>query len=220
MSQRRYDLVIFDWDGTLMDSAGLICDCLGEAAIEAGLPVLDEPAYRQIIGLGLPEALRTLYPGYCDRPELLESMRQGYIRAFSRAAPAAPYRGVTDGLAQLRATGLRLAVATGKSRVGLDKALAQTGWQGLFHSSRCADETRSKPHPLMLEEILAELGVAPERAVMIGDTSFDLEMAAALGMDRIALHYGAHSIEVLERHQPVFGTADFVELTRWLLGEE
>ncbi|PKM21839.1 MAG: HAD family hydrolase, partial [Gammaproteobacteria bacterium HGW-Gammaproteobacteria-14] len=151
-------LVIFDWDGTLMDSTGRIVECLCLAAADAGLPTLAQDHARSIIGLGLPEAIRTLFPGigYEDA----EQMRQHYARRFvaAEAVPCALFPGVRELLDELAASGVAMAVATGKSRKGLTRV-----WQGndladYFAASRCADESRSKPHPAMVQELLAELG--------------------------------------------------------------
>ena len=187
-----YQLVIFDWDGTVMDSTGRIIACMHQAGADLCLPVLEDDAVREIIGLGLPEALRTLYPGIDD--DRLARMRERYAVHFvaSEASPSRLYPGARETLAALRGAGLRLAVATGKSRKGLDRVWASSGLGDSFHASRCADETHSKPHPAMVTELLAELGVAPERALVVGDTSFDLQMARDAGVDRVAVSYGAH----------------------------
>ncbi|HAB06458.1 MAG TPA: HAD family hydrolase, partial [Alcanivorax sp.] len=176
-----YQLVIFDWDGTVMDSTGRIIACMHQAGADLCLPVLEDDAVREIIGLGLPEALRTLYPGIGDRD--LERMRERYAVHFvaAEASPSRLHPGARETLAALRAAGLRLAVATGKSRKGLDRVWASSGLGDSFDASRCADETHSKPHPAMVTELLTELGVAPERALVVGDTSFDLQMARDSG---------------------------------------
>ena len=199
----NYDLVIFDWDGTLMDSTGRIIACMHLAGADLALPLLADEAVRNIIGLGLPEAIRVLYPGIAD-PQL-ELMRERYAVHFIAAerTPCALYPGAREMLDALLAAGARLAVATGKSRRGLDRVWASSGLGGLFHGSRCADETHSKPHPAMVEELLAELAVPAERALVVGDTSFDLEMARSAGVDRIAVSYGAHPVETLWNYQPL-----------------
>lgn len=192
-----YQLVIFDWDGTVMDSTGRIIACMHQAGADLCLPVLEDDAVREIIGLGLPEALRTLYPGIGDRD--LERMRERYAVHFvaAEASPSRLYPGARETLAALRTAGLRLAVATGKSRKGLDRVWASSGLGDSFDASRCADETHSKPHPAMVTELLTELGVAPERALVVGDTSFDLQMARDAGVDRVAVSYGAHPVDRL-----------------------
>ena len=197
-----YQLVIFDWDGTVMDSTGRIIACMHQAGADLCLPVLEDDAVREIIGLGLPEALRTLYPGIGDRD--LERMRERYAVHFvaAEASPSRLYPGARDAGA-LRAAGLRLAVATGKSRKGLDRVWASSGLGDSFDASRCADETHSKPHPAMVTELLTELGVAPERALVVGDTSFDLQMARDAGVDRVAVSYGAHPVDRLMNFHPL-----------------
>ena len=198
-----YQLVIFDWDGTVMDSTGRIIACMHQAGADLCLPVLEDDAVREIIGLGLPEALRTLYPGIGDRD--LERMRERYAAHFvaAEASPSRLYPGARETLATLRAAGLRLAVATGKSRKGLDRVWASSGLGDSFDASRCADETHSKPHPAMVTELLTELGVAPERALVVGDTSFDLQMARDAGVDRVAVSYGAHPVDRLMNFHPL-----------------
>ena len=198
-----YQLVIFDWDGTVMDSTGRIIACMHQAGADLCLPVLEDDAVREIIGLGLPEALRTLYPGIGDRD--LERMRERYAVHFvaAEASPSRLYPGARETLAALRAAGLRLAVATGKSRKGLDRVWASSGLGDSFDASRCADETHSKPHPAMVTESLTELGVAPERALVVGDTSFDLQMARDAGVDRVAVSYGAHPVDRLMNFHPL-----------------
>ena len=198
-----YQLVIFDWDGTVMDSTGRIIACMHQAGADLCLPVLEDDAVREIIGLGLPEALRTLYPCIGDRD--LERMRERYAVHFvaAEASPSRLYPGARETLATLRAAGLRLAVATGKSRKGLDRVWASSGLGDSFDASRCADETHSKPHPAMVTELLTELGVAPERALVVGDTSFDLQMARDAGVDRVAVSYGAHPVDRLMNFHPL-----------------
>ena len=198
-----YQLVIFDWDGTVMDSTGRIIACMHKAGADLCLPVLEDDAVREIIGLGLPEALRTLYPGIGDRD--LERMRERYAVHFvaAEASPSRLYPGARETLEALRAAGLRLAVATGKSRKGLDRVWASSGLGDSFDAARCADETHSKPHPAMVTELLTELGVAPERALVVGDTSFDLQMARDAGVDRVAVSYGAHPVDRLMNFHPL-----------------
>ncbi|MEP1896963.1 MAG: HAD-IA family hydrolase [Alloalcanivorax venustensis] len=198
-----YQLVIFDWDGTVMDSTGRIIACMHKAGADLCLPVLEDDAVREIIGLGLPEALRTLYPGIDDGA--LERMRERYAVHFvaAEASPSRLYPGARETLAALRGAGLRLAVATGKSRKGLDRVWASSGLGDSFDASRCADETHSKPHPAMVTELLTELRVAPERALVVGDTSFDLQMARDAGVDRVAVSYGAHPVDRLMNFHPL-----------------
>lgn len=195
-------LVIFDWDGTLLNSLAKISQCMQLAAVDAGLEPCPEEQIRGIIGLGLSEALTTLYPDVSPAP--LETLRERYSHHFvvKDQNPCDLYPGVQDTLEALKVDGHHIAVATGKSRRGLDRVLANLGWEDYFHASRCADETRSKPHPLMLSELLNELDYAVDDAVMVGDTEFDLAMAAALDMRRVGVSYGAHPHERLRLHKP------------------
>lgn len=199
----KYSLVIFDWDGTLMDSTGRIVDCLAAAAADVALPPLSPERLCSIIGLGLFEAIRDLYPG-ADEP-LVQAMRDRYAVHFiaAEAQPSALFPGALETLAALRGQGMQLAVATGKSRRGLDRVWRNTGLGKWFDGSRCADESRSKPHPDMVLELLDELGHAPSRTLMVGDTSFDLEMAERAGVDRVGVVYGAHPPERLLAHRPL-----------------
>ncbi|MCE8020067.1 HAD-IA family hydrolase [Halomonas sp. MCCC 1A11036] len=213
----RYRLIIFDWDGTLMDSVARIVTCMQAAAHDAGWGRLEEAAVRDIIGLGLPEAIDRLCPGIdAERFELLRSRYAYYFVEGSRT-PMPFFAGVEAGIARLREfPARRLAVATGKSRRGLDRVFRESGSGAWFHASRTADETRSKPHPQMLEELLVELDVPVEEAVMVGDTEYDLEMARALGMDRVAVTWGVHAPERLAASRPVYTAGAVEALFDWL----
>lgn len=208
-------LFIFDWDGTLLDSADRIVAVMQQAVADRDLSPLTQASIKNIIGLGLPEALRALYP---DVPgaELVE-LQAAYSRRFveSEEESCKLFPGVLATLEQLRANGNQLAVATGKSRRGLVRVLTGLGLTDYFDATRCADETRSKPHPQMLHELLAELAVPAERAVMVGDTEYDMEMAVSAGMPRIAVDYGAHAVERLQRYAPSLVVSDFPELLEW-----
>ena len=187
------------------------------AAADAEWGELEVSAIEDIIGLGLPEAIAKLCPGI--EPEQAERLRQRYSHHFVHGdtTPMPFFDGVEAQLARLRERPQqRLAVATGKSRRGLDRVFNETGSGGLFHTSRTADETRSKPHPQMLLEILAELQVPAERAVMVGDTEYDLEMARAIGMDRVGVTYGVHTPARLAASQPVWVAEDVPSLFDWL----
>lgn len=214
----RYDLVIFDWDGTLVDSIGRIVDGLRFAADAHGLPQLEDQTLRDIIGLSLPQAFHVLHP---DAPEQVtcESFCEAYAGYYLplEAKPSQPYAGVVLGLDRLSAAGIQLAVATGKSRRGLDSIMSGLKWQERFVATRCADETASKPNPLMLQEILAVTGVPMSRAVMVGDSVFDLRMAEQAGMDSVGVSYGAQSAEVLKTCEPKAMFRSFDELLSWLL---
>jgi phosphoglycolate phosphatase len=205
-------LLIFDWDGTLIDSTAKIVRCMQQAAEQVGVEVLDSPAICQIIGLGLPEAIATLYP-QCD-PEQREAVREHYVHFFISVdqTPSPFFPGVEETLAVLRSDGHELAVATGKSRRGLDRVLEQHGMQDFFHATRCADETRSKPHPQMLHELLAHFGRNPADALMVGDTHFDMAMAQQAGMSRVAVNYGAHHQHQLLPYEPLACLDHFSQL--------
>lgn len=205
-------LLVFDWDGTLADSTAKIVRCMQLAAEQCSETVLSDDAVRDIIGLGLPEAIFALYP---DRPAAIrEQLRQQYVHFFIEEdqTPTALFPGVADGLIRLHDDGHVLAVATGKSRRGLDRVLDNTGLSHLFAATRCADETLSKPHPQMLLELLDFFAVDAQAALMVGDTHFDMEMAQRANMPRIAVSYGAHAIERLQPFQPVACIDQFVDI--------
>lgn len=215
----RYELIIFDWDGTLMDSVPKIVACMQAAAQEAEWGALETAAVEDIIGLGLPEAIAKLCPGIL--PAQAERLRQHYSHHFVHGdtTPMPFFSGVEAQMARLRERKQqRVAVATGKSRRGLDRVFTETGSGAWFHASRTADETRSKPHPQMLNEILVELAVPVERAVMVGDTEYDLEMARAIGMDRVAVTYGVHTPARLAASQPKWVAHNVEDLFGWLHG--
>ena len=197
------ELIIFDWDGTLMDSVAQIVSSVQAAARDLGVPEPSVAAAQDIIGLGLPEAMRVLFPQVPEADRL--ALRQRYAQHFvgGTGGQARPFAGAEAMLAALRAQGRQLAVATGKTRVGLDRVLAGTGWSGHFAATRCADETASKPDPRMLRELLRELRVPVSRALMVGDTTYDLEMARAIGMPAIGVTYGVHAPERLLAHEPL-----------------
>ena len=195
-------LVVFDWDGTLLNSLAKIAHCMQLAAADVGLEPLHETDIRSIIGLGLPEAMATLYPNASQAPLELLSERYGHHFLIKDEFPCALYPGVQTTLETLKAGGHHIAVATGKSRRGLDRVLGNLGWEDYFHATRCADETLSKPNPLMLSELPSELGHEAETAMMVGDTEFDLAMAADLGMRRVGVSYGAHPLQRLNKHRP------------------
>ena len=215
----RYRVLIFDWDGTLVDSIGRIVESMQVAALQCGLPPCDEAAVRGIIGLALPQAIAVLYPGLADEV-LIEAVRRAYSEHYLalEVQPSALYPGVAQALGEFREAGYRLAVATGKGRRGLDRVLAGQGWEDFFDVTRCADETASKPDPLMIHEILAHCGARPEQAVMVGDSVFDLQMAQRAGVDGVAVTYGAQSAQVLQGCRPRLAIDHFSELAHWLRG--
>jgi phosphoglycolate phosphatase len=213
---KRYELLIFDWDGTLMDSAGLIVDSIQKACADIGIPAPNERACRQIIGLGLIQALQTLLPDLPegDYPRLVERYRHHYL---GRDAEIPLFEGVQEGIRELHGAGFILAVATGKSLRGLERALQHTQLGAYFAATRCADQTHSKPHPAMVEEILDELMLEKRQALVIGDTSHDMLMAANAGVDRIGVSYGAHLPADLHGHAPVAVLDSFAEVKTWLM---
>lgn len=199
----NYDLLIFDWDGTLIDSIGWIVSCLQHAALQNGVAVPAAQAARDVIGLSIQGAMQELFPD-SDAPmqkRLIDSYREQY---FSRqTAPEDLFDGVPDMLRQLKSRGYRLAVATGKNRNGLNLALLHTRTESLFDATRCADETASKPEPLMVHEIIRQLGVLRERTLIIGDSAHDLQMAVNAQIAAVAVACGAHSKEVLQQYRPL-----------------
>lgn len=211
-----YKLLIFDWDGTLADSIGRIVEAMQVAAGRCDVPVRDDFAIKGIIGLGLPEAIRTLYPDISSDQML--NFRGHYADSYLalEAEPSPLFADVVDSLAAFRAQGYQMAVATGKSRRGLDRVLKAHGWQDYFEITRAADESASKPDPLMLREILEHCGVAADEALMVGDSSFDLLMAHSAGMDSVAVGYGAQSLASLLEFKPRLAIERFSELRSWL----
>lgn len=211
----RYPLIVFDWDGTLMDSTAGITLAIREAARDLDLPVPSREQASHVIGLGLQDALRAAVPG-------LEPARYGdfvasYRRHFLAQQDAMVlFPGVRELLDALRGRGYRLAVATGKSRRGLDHALQVTGLGSQFVASRCADETRPKPDPAMLHELMAEFALPARDLLMVGDTSHDLGMARSAGVDAVAVTYGAHAPESLRALAPRALVGSVKELDRWL----
>lgn len=214
--RRDYDLLIFDWDGTLADSIGRIVQAMHAAAERAGYPLCSDDAVKGIIGLALPEAISTLYPELVEAEVM--AFRQHYADIYMALddQPSPLFPGVVEALDAFRSEGYRLAVATGKARRGLDRVLKANGWEQFFDITRAADETRGKPDPLMLHEILAHCQVPASKALMVGDSSFDLLMARNAGMHSVAVGYGAMSLEVLSVHEPRLSIGHFSELQSWL----
>ncbi|WP_416760971.1 HAD family hydrolase [Roseateles sp. So40a] len=213
---QRFDLIVFDWDGTLFDSTALIVRCMQAAAADLGLepPSRERAAY--VIGMGLIEALQYALPGL-DReryPELGQRYRHHY---FASAHEVTLFDGVPELLRDLKARHHWLAVATGKSRRGLDEALTAVGMTTLFDGTRTADETAGKPNPQMLLELMREFGAEPERTLMIGDTTHDLQLALNAGCPAVAVTYGAHAHESLRGFDPLLVAHDVPTLRDWLL---
>lgn len=211
-----YRLIVFDWDGTLMDSIGTIVACTQATIRELEMGELPEGIIRGTIGLGLRQTVEILSPG-CDEDlydRILDCYRKHWLATY-RDMPLL-FGGVKEMLETLADEGYLLAVATGKSRRGLQYSLAQTGLGGLFHATRTVDEAHSKPHPQMLLDILDELGVKPADAVMVGDTTFDLEMARSARTAAVGVCSGSHGREELLRLGPVTCLESVVELGPWL----
>jgi len=213
---RQFDLIIFDWDGTLMDSEAKIVRCMQAAAVDVGIPDPGTAAIRDIIGLGLNEAMQVLFPEQAPvrRAELVERYRRHFLELDATDMPLFP--GVPQGLTQLTQQGYLLAIATGKARRGLNRVLDDTGMRHLFVSSRCADEAFSKPHPKMLEDILDDTGVDAGRALMVGDTVYDMEMARNAKVAGLAVSYGVHARERLLDCGALACLNSFPEVCAWV----
>lgn len=211
-----YKLLIFDWDGTLMDSSDRIVSSMQCAAKALALPIPDKKAIRNIIGLSLEQANNLIIPGISAANNVL--LQHEYSKQYSQLDKTATpfYPGVLESLARLKRKGYVLAVATGKSRRGLDRVLAEANLTQLFEITRGADEAKSKPDPLMLSQILQTLQINVTQALMIGDTSYDLEMAQQIGMPSIGVSYGMHSVERLNTFNPVIVADKFVQIEDWL----
>jgi phosphoglycolate phosphatase len=216
ISSRRFDLIAFDWDGTLYDSTSLIVRCIQAAVVDVGGARPTDRDAAWVIGLGLGEALARVAPDVPREkyPELGARYRHHYLRHHDDLVL---FDGVLPLLDALRGRGHKLAVATGKSRSGLDAALATTALQGRFHGSRTADETFGKPHPRMLLELMEEQGPTPERTLMIGDTTHDLQLALNAGCASVAVSYGAHASDTFEALNPLFVAHSVAGLQTWLL---
>lgn len=211
--QKPVELIIFDWDGTLFDSVGQIVNSLQFAAQQFQQPLTDADA-KSIIGLGLPEVAQVLFPTV---PELHQDILQCYADHYVEHSKEDQwFDGVSEMLYDLKHQDIQLAVATGKSRRGLDRVLGQTQSRDLFAITRAASETRSKPDPLMLSEILQYTGVDVEQAIMVGDTSYDLEMAKNIAMPRVGVSYGVHTPEVLQKYNPLNIVDDVSTLHQFL----
>jgi len=215
MVERRYALIVFDWDGTVIDSASSIAECIRQASRDLGLAVPTPERASHVIGLGLHDALRIAVPDLpADQTMAFVARYRAHFLAREDAMQL--FAGIEEVLDALRTRGHRLAIATGKSRRGLERALDVSGLRDHFVASRCADETQPKPHPAMLNELLAELEVPARAALMIGDTSHDLEMARDAKVDAVAVTYGAHPETALRAHAPVACVDSVAALNGWL----
>lgn len=216
MKPKQFDLIAFDWDGTLFDSTALITRCIQAAAVDLGLPRPSDAQASYVIGMGLGEALAHAVPELPRERyrELGERYRHHYFAAQHKVTL---FEGTLEMLQALKARHHWLVVATGKSRRGLNEALQSVELQGLFDGTRTADETASKPNPLMLLELMREFGAEPERTLMIGDTTHDLELARNAGTARVAVSYGAHDADSFAEFAPLHVAHSVPDLHRWLL---
>lgn len=212
----EFELIVFDWDGTLMDSQQRIVDCILAAFADLGLDAPSRECAADVIGLGLEDAMARLWPG--ASPAQCAELGLKYRHHFLVANPTRSelFPGALETLATLRERGYLLGVATGKSRAGLDKSLDETGLRGAFHATRCADETCSKPHPQMLLELMEELGVGASRTLMVGDTEYDLQMASNAGAPALAVCHGVHEPGRLLACGPLACLESLDDIPRWL----
>ena len=211
---KRYDLIVFDWDGTVMDSTAVIAGSIQAACRDLGLNIPDDETARHVIGLGLDQALRYAVPDMPDtmRPDLVDRYRHHFM-ARDQAIPL--FDGARETIAELHDAGYRLGVATGKSRAGLNRAMESSGMKDYFHATRTADRALSKPDPAMLLELMDELEVSAERTLMVGDTTHDVQMAQNAKVDVVAVGYGAHTPQQLRELKPLALVEDFAELRMW-----
>jgi phosphoglycolate phosphatase len=215
MMAKHFDLLVFDWDGTLMDSAAHIAAALQAAFRDLALPVPSTDRARHVIGLGLEDAMAYLNPGL-GRARYAEVADRYRVHFLAGDAGVELFPAVATGIPALNQEGYLMAVATGKSRRGLDRSLSATALLPHFHATRCADEGFPKPHPQMLHVIMEMLGTAPDRTLMIGDTTHDLQMAQNAGVSAVAVNYGAHLTGDLEKMNPVGLVDSFEKLLQWL----
>ncbi len=216
MNKKQFDLIVWDWDGTLADSTGMITKAVVDAAAQVGLPTLDPKAATNIIGLGLRESIHALFG---DIPaEQAQALARQYTANYYAGEHEIPlFTGAQTLIAELHRRGHKLAVATGKGRRGLNLALERAGLGKYFHETRTVDECHSKPHPQMLDELMDELVATPERTLMIGDSSYDLQMAKNAGVQSLAVTFGAQSADKLLAYNPKGIFNEFSELSDWLL---
>lgn len=214
--RRQFDLIVWDWDGTLADSTGMIARAIVKAAQEVGLPSLELGQARNVIGLGIRDAIRTLFPSISS--EQAQALTRRYtINYYAAEEDVLLFEGAMALIAELKRKGFKQAIATGKGRRGLNTALQRLDMEKYFHATRTADECFSKPHPQMLDELMDFLVVTPERTLMIGDTTYDMLMAKNADVQSLAVSYGAHRADELLNCQPkaLFNTFD--ELSTWLI---
>lgn len=210
----KIKLIVFDWDGTLMDSEAQIVACLHAAIADLGLEPMEDDTVKNVIGLGLREAIDTLVPG---RDQYFQqTFVEHYRKYWFQSEASQLFEGARDVLDTLAQQQLLLGVATGKARRGLERVLDETGLASCFHATRCADEARSKPHPQMLLDIMAKLDVSPGETLMVGDTEYDMEMATNAGAAKIAVRTGVHSEERLIRHAPLVCLERLTDMPGWM----
>lgn len=213
---KQFDLIVWDWDGTLADSTGMITNAILKAAEQVGLPVLTPQAASNIIGLGLRESIEALYGNIpAEKAQALATQYTANYYAGESEIPL--FSGAADTIKALSKRGYKLAVATGKGRRGLNMALEHCGLGNYFHATRTVDECFSKPHPQMLDELMDYLVTLPERTLMIGDTSYDLQMAQNAGVSSVGVTYGAQSADQWEHFNPIQKFESFDTLSEWLL---
>jgi phosphoglycolate phosphatase len=214
MMNKRYDLIVFDWDGTLMDSTAVIAGSIQAACRDLGLNIPDDETARHVIGLGLDQALSYAVPDLPEamRPDLVARYRHHFL-AQDEAIPL--FDGARETIVELYGKGYHLGVATGKSRAGLSRAMESSGMKSYFHATRTADHALSKPDPAMLFELMDELGTSAERTLMVGDTTHDVQMAQNANVDVVAVAYGAHTPQQLREMNPLALVDDFKELRAW-----
>jgi phosphoglycolate phosphatase len=215
MKPKKYQLIIFDWDGTIINSQAHILTCMKNAMQDENLPAPDDESIRHIIGLSLDRAILALYP-HLDHATVDRISNHYRRHFFADSNQSELFEGVAETIQDLHASGYFLAVATGKGRRGLDLALKNTGLEPFFHITRCADETRSKPDPMMLDEILTDLDLQADKAIMVGDTSYDLDMATNIRMDSIAVTYGMHDRQHLKNSNPTYLIDSIDQLTQFV----
>lgn len=213
---KAFELIVFDWDGTLMDSHQRILNCLKAAANDCDVEQLSDDDFSNVIGLGLKEATESLYPEFTPQQvnTYSDRYRHHYLVQDNTHSPL--FKGAREMLQALHDKGYWMAVATGKGRQGLDLVLNESELASFFLTTRCASETFSKPHPQMLEEIMHELAIEPEQTLMIGDTEYDMELAQNAGTHSLAVSYGVHSLDRLLKYDPLGYINQIHELPEWL----
>lgn len=216
--QKQYDLIVWDWDGTLADSTGMITNALVKAAQQVGLPPLDPAKATSIIGLGLRESIYALF-GDLPEAQARDLAAQYNVNYYAGESEIPLFAGASDTIIELNRRGYKLAVATGKGRRGLNLALQHCGLTQYFHATKTVDECFSKPHPQMLDALMDELVAMPERTLMVGDTHYDLQMAKNAGVHTAAVTYGAQSRAQLSPYHPEYIFDSFNALSTWLLDE-